>query len=216
MNIVRSITTAAACILAFAPLTATAALPYGPDTCAQGYVWREAYAGDHVCVSPRSRAQAADDNAQASSRIQPGGGPYGPNTCLSGFVWREARSGDQVCVTTDVRTNTAEENRMASQRRAAPEAPSADANRGGGDQRQTRTMCANYAKGAVSQYQAASSRCHVKSDGRWHANYQAHLDWCMTAQPDWRRSEYQARKQYLAKCGSRKIDDGPVLVPADD
>ena len=27
-------------------------LPYGPDTCKQGYVWRDAIPGDHVCVVP--------------------------------------------------------------------------------------------------------------------------------------------------------------------
>ena len=65
---------------ALAPLACQAGLPYGPDTCMQGYVWREAYEGDHVCVSPDSRTQAASDNAQAGARVQPGGGDYGPNT----------------------------------------------------------------------------------------------------------------------------------------
>jgi hypothetical protein len=38
------------------------------DTCLQGYVWREAVPGDHVCVTPETRTQAADDNSQAASR----------------------------------------------------------------------------------------------------------------------------------------------------
>jgi hypothetical protein len=39
-----------------------------PDTCLQGYVWREAVPGDHVCVTPETRAQAAEDNSLAASR----------------------------------------------------------------------------------------------------------------------------------------------------
>jgi hypothetical protein len=42
--------------------------PYGPDTCKQGYVWREAFDGDHVCVTPEIRTEAAADNATAESR----------------------------------------------------------------------------------------------------------------------------------------------------
>jgi hypothetical protein len=49
--------------------TSTAsAQDYGPDTCLQGYVWREAFPGDHVCVTPATRSQAAYDNSQADSR----------------------------------------------------------------------------------------------------------------------------------------------------
>lgn len=45
-------------------------LPYGPDTCIQGFVWREAFDGDVVCVTPAVRSQAAGDNAAAGSRFQ--------------------------------------------------------------------------------------------------------------------------------------------------
>src|SRR5205807_3367638 len=72
---------------------------YGPDTCFPGYVWREASPTDHVCVLPATRAQAAHDNSQAASRVQPGGGPFGPDTCVQGYVWRAAFPGDHVCVT---------------------------------------------------------------------------------------------------------------------
>jgi hypothetical protein len=41
---------------------------YGPDTCVQGYVWREAVQDDHVCVTPETREQAWQDNALADSR----------------------------------------------------------------------------------------------------------------------------------------------------
>lgn len=86
--------------------------PWGPDTCKQGYVWREANKCDHVCVHPDVRAQAAADNAAASERYA-GGGAYGPYTCKEGFVWREAFAGDHVCVTPAVRAQAAADNREA-------------------------------------------------------------------------------------------------------
>jgi len=71
-----------AALCAIGATAAHAQLPYGPDTCRQGYVWREAFPGDHVCVTPETRAQVADDNRRAPDRWQPGGGAYGPYTCL--------------------------------------------------------------------------------------------------------------------------------------
>jgi len=62
-------------------------LPYGPDTCIHGYVWRNARDGDVVCVTPAVRATAAQDNGLASQRVDPNGA-YGPNSCKQGFVWR--------------------------------------------------------------------------------------------------------------------------------
>ncbi len=78
-----------------------------------GYVWREAYDGDHVCVPPDSRSAAAADNAAAASRVQPEGGPFGPDTCKDGFVWREAQPSDHVCVTVATRTQTSQDNQEA-------------------------------------------------------------------------------------------------------
>lgn len=92
-------------------------LPYGPDTCAQGFVWRDAFAGDHVCVSPGSRNQAASDNAAAPNRVNPFGA-YGPQTCVNGYVWRAARASDVVCVTPGIRQQTANENANAFAHRA--------------------------------------------------------------------------------------------------
>ena len=80
-------------------------------------MWREAYPGDRVCVTPMTRMQAANDNHQALARREPGGGPYGPNTCRQGFVWREARAGDLVCVAPPTRAETAMDNRLAAARR---------------------------------------------------------------------------------------------------
>ncbi len=93
--------------------------PYGPDTCVNGYVWREAYgSNDHVCVVPATRAQAVYDNSQAASRIDPNGA-YGPDTCINGYVWREASKGidysvtDHVCVVPATRAQAAYDNTQA-------------------------------------------------------------------------------------------------------
>src|SRR5450432_3389008 len=83
-----------------------------------GWVWREAYTNDHVCVTPETRTQAAADNAAAPSRVNPHGA-YGPDTCVQGYVWREADSSDHVCVTPAIRTQTAEDNAQAANRRAS-------------------------------------------------------------------------------------------------
>jgi len=101
---------------ASASAVSVAALPYGPDTCKQGYVWREAALGDHVCVTPATRQRTRNDNARAAVRRDPNG-PYGPNTCKQGFVWRNAFDGDAVCVTPQVREQTRIDNSLAAQRR---------------------------------------------------------------------------------------------------
>jgi hypothetical protein len=90
-----------------------------PDTCAQGYVWREADAKDHVCVTPDVRSRTAQENQLAASRRDPNGGPYGPDTCLQGYVWREAYPDDHVCVTPDIRTDAANDNAAAASHEAA-------------------------------------------------------------------------------------------------
>jgi hypothetical protein len=91
-------------------------LPYGADTCIQGYVWREARTGDTVCVTPAVRAATAQQNADAVLNREPNGGMYGPNTCKPGFVWREAFDGDVVCVTPDVRQQAFDDNAAAQSR----------------------------------------------------------------------------------------------------
>jgi hypothetical protein len=114
-------------IVASSTITAFGA---SPNTCRQGYVWREAYPGDYVCVSPEVRAQAAGDNSQSNARRAPGGGPSGPDTCLSGFVWREARPEDHVCVTPQVHAQAASDNSQAAARRADTRSRPANANTG--------------------------------------------------------------------------------------
>jgi Caspase domain len=93
----------------------TAAVAVNPNTCRQGYVWREAYRGDVVCVTPVVRAQTAADNAQAAARWI--SGAYGPHICISGYVWREARDGDDVCVTPPTREQARADNAQAAARR---------------------------------------------------------------------------------------------------
>jgi hypothetical protein len=106
----------AAGIAALAFPTAAGAADYGPNTCLNGYVWRQAFAGDAVCVKPATRTRAAQDNAAAASRRDPSAG-YGPYGCQSGYVWREARASDQVCVTPNIRDQAKADNAAAASRR---------------------------------------------------------------------------------------------------
>ncbi|MFF1560844.1 hypothetical protein [Streptomyces sp. NPDC058279] len=74
---------------------------YGPQTCQQGFVWRDSFDGDTQCVTPAERQVAHDQNPNR----QPGGGAYGPHTCKPGYVWREKFDGDTLCVTPQERHN---------------------------------------------------------------------------------------------------------------
>jgi hypothetical protein len=100
--------------LASAAIPAHADVYWGIDSCAQGYVWREARSTDHVCVPPATRDRTWADNAAAPTRWV--NGPYGPHTCISGFVWREAFVSDDVCTTPDMRTLAAQDNALAAGR----------------------------------------------------------------------------------------------------
>ena len=101
--------TALASVVGPVPAHADPDLPYGPDTCVQGLVWRNARDGDTVCVRPQDRDRTAQENATAADRVDPNGA-YGPLSCKSGFVWREAFDGDTVCVTPDTRRENLEWN----------------------------------------------------------------------------------------------------------
>jgi hypothetical protein len=82
----------------------------GPPSCVEGYVLREAFLGDYVCVLPATRAQAAADNAAAGSRIKADG------FCDQGFVWRDAGPNDHVCVTEETRAQAAADNAAQAKR----------------------------------------------------------------------------------------------------
>jgi hypothetical protein len=73
--------------------------------CKAGYLPREAFAGDSVCVTPAQHKQALADNAAAASRLR--------DLCIPGYVWRGAQKGDHICVTHEVRAETSEENEQA-------------------------------------------------------------------------------------------------------
>jgi hypothetical protein len=95
-----------------ASVTATAgylnAAIFGPNTCADPYVWRQADDSDYVCVTLAARQQATNDNAAAGSRTLPNS-----QTCKTGFVWRQAFPGDLVCVTPATKTATSSDNAAA-------------------------------------------------------------------------------------------------------
>lgn len=114
------LTYSAAAVAALAGMTGPAAavadpLPFGPDTCISGYVWREAIPSDHVCVTPAVRDRTQQENGSAVERRDPAGA-YGSNSCKQGFVWREAFDGDTVCVTPDIRSQTKADNAAAASR----------------------------------------------------------------------------------------------------
>jgi hypothetical protein len=88
--------------------------PYGPATCRIGYVWRGAFSGDQVCVTPQTRQATAADNIASRGRTKADG------TCMSGFVWRAARPSDLVCVTPATRGQAAADNAQASGRVLPP------------------------------------------------------------------------------------------------
>lgn len=69
--LIKSGTTVATPALVLAALTVgvpASALPYGPDTSVQGFVWREAFDGDTICVTPAFRQQMFSANGAAACR----------------------------------------------------------------------------------------------------------------------------------------------------
>lgn len=104
-------------LLSLSATSCYAVCDFGPDTCLPGFVWREAFAGDHVCVTGAVRAQVRTDNALAGQRKSPTGGAFGPDTCLPGFVWREASPTDHVCVPGSSRAQAAADNAQAAARK---------------------------------------------------------------------------------------------------
>ncbi|WP_372407291.1 hypothetical protein [Streptomyces luteireticuli] len=108
---------ATAAVLAVSP--SAAAQDFGPDTCLQGYVWREARPSDHVCVTGATRDRARYDNSQAVKRRDPGHGGYGPYACREGYVWREAFKGDMTCVEPSTRAEARRDNQLADSRKVS-------------------------------------------------------------------------------------------------
>ena len=86
------------------------------QTCKSPYVWREAFEGDHICVTVTTRTDAGIDNSLAESRRDHGPGRLGPDTCRTPFIWRRAFEGDLVCVDVDTARRVASDNRLARDR----------------------------------------------------------------------------------------------------
>src|SRR5262249_33942765 len=133
----------------------------GPDTCIEGFVWREACGkSDHVCVTPNIRSAAQSDNAAAADR-RSGSGAFGPDTCKQGFVLREACGArDRVCVAPTTRSQIAYDNAHHMERLKYP-------------------VCRSYAIEAV-QMQKQNIEQHCGLEGpRWDENVQAQFAWCL-------------------------------------
>ncbi len=101
-----------------APVSGSAGvtLPAGAR-CRSGFVSRDAFAGDSVCVAQSVHAQVQQDNTQARERVDPINRAFGAETCRSGFVWREAdrylrgdRFTDKVCVVPEQRAQAVADN----------------------------------------------------------------------------------------------------------
>jgi hypothetical protein len=88
-------------------------LPFGLDTCQVGFVWREAFPRDHVCINPERRQNVVEDNAHAAARRNPNGET---DMCFEGFIWRQARPTDHVCVTFASSLQAMDDNAQASER----------------------------------------------------------------------------------------------------
>jgi hypothetical protein len=116
-----------------------------PDACAKGYVWREAFEGDHICVTPDTRERAKLDNANSAEFRE-----KDSDTCIEGFVWRLANLNDHVCVPQTTREETAQDNQLAFSRLAsgAPEPPPPN-------------------KAPSLPMPPARVGCHVFSEGAW-------------------------------------------------
>lgn len=155
---------------------------FGPDTCMDGFVWREACAGDRICVAPEVRAAARQDNFAAASRVQPGGGSYGPDTCLQGFVWREACGRpDHVCVLPPVRAAAVQDNGAAAQRKKYP-------------------FCQAYANDALTTARAASTVGCNFGGARWNSTFEQHFRWCLDNTTLTVAREQQGRGTQLVAC----------------
>lgn len=196
---------------------ARAAAAQNPNTCLQGYVWREAYPGDVVCVTPAVREATRNDNRLAASRVEPGGGAYGPNTCRQGYVWREARPNDVVCVTPQTREQAARDNKLAASRRITAAGPST----GLGQPREEKLevlnpYCENYARAAVADFRLTLDRpkCRINTPpGRWMADFKAHYNWCTKNPRAAAANEWKLRQDHLVQCGRSVRMSEPELRP---
>lgn len=159
---------------------------FGPETCMEGFVWREACGStDRVCVKPDVRKDAQLDNAAAASRVSKVDKTYGPDTCEPGFVWREACGpNDHVCVTLEVRGQAMNDNSERQRRLKYP-------------------YCSEYAKDAVNAQQLNQLyRCSLDGN-RWQSSESDHFSWCLNSADRDIGGERYARYKELERCNSR-------------
>lgn len=159
---------------------------FGPDTCMEGLVWREACgAGDHVCVGVTTRTDARADNAAARSRVQPGGGPYGPDTCKQGYVWREAcGSADHVCVLPKTRDSARIDNAQAAGRKKYP-------------------YCTKFSKDALGLAVGVTSSCIQSTSGLLKTADQ-YFKFCLNSSPKTVGELLQGLSTELQACRDRQ------------
>lgn len=77
--------------------------------CAEGYVWREAFPGDHICVTKETHDLVAEENRNAEKNRA----ENFENKCEPGLVWRMAGPEDHVCVTQVERDQAQQDNSLA-------------------------------------------------------------------------------------------------------
>jgi hypothetical protein len=127
------------------------------DECAKGYVWREAFPGDRICVTPETHDMVADENRNADKfRKKDGNGE-----CEFGYVWRMAGPQDTVCVTQMERDQAQQDNSMAKTRvvSAAPTRHPDLPPPGGRENMLSlppKTGCFNYVNGAWQEVECVS------------------------------------------------------------
>lgn len=157
---------AAALLAAGGAITVAPIAAAQPDACIPGFVWREAFAGDHVCVTPSVRSRTAQENGAAAQNAIPGS-----PTCKQGFVWREASPGDKVCVIPPVRTEAAQDNAAAASRvaKAAPAPPAPQAPPAPAAPKQGPTVSWSPRVGGltarITDRSGVASQCTYDSDG---------------------------------------------------
>ena len=66
-------------------------------------------------------------------------------------------------------------------------------------------LCATYAASAVKDFAdtALKPRCKRRENNRWHAVYDRHYNWCMTALIEPVRDEEKIRNGFLTRCTAR-------------
>ncbi|MBA3488468.1 MAG: hypothetical protein H0T78_02815 [Longispora sp.] len=81
--------------------------PHSPNTCKEGFVWRQADAYDYVCVTPETYLKVQHDNANIDHRFL-----LGEIGCHTGLTPRLAFINDHVCVMKSIRDQMWKDNTL--------------------------------------------------------------------------------------------------------